>query len=386
MKILVTDGQNRAALAVTRSLGRAGYQVVVGERRTPSLAQASRYCAGRVVYPDPMTASDAFIDFLARYVRDEAIDAVVPVSDVTTLLMTGHRDRFEPRCAVPFGSAQTVARAADKVDIVSTAERIGVAVPQSVVVHYHARVPELAFGYPVVIKPHRSRVRTADGWKSCSVSFAADRAALARDLASRQAHDFPVLLQERIDGPGIGVFACYQRGRAVALFAHRRLRERPPWGGVSALSESVPLDAQARDAAVRLLDEIGWQGVAMVEFKRDTRDGQPKLMEINGRFWGSLQLAIDAGVDFPALLIRSMGAEPIEAPAYRTGVRSRWLWGDIDALLLVLVGRAKAMGAPQSRLRALADFLVLRGKDLYYENPRWDDLGPWWQETRERLQ
>ena len=385
MKILVTDGQNRAALAITRSLGREGHEVVVGETRARSLAQTSRFCAGSLIYPDPMTMPDAFIEFLAGYVRGAGIELVIPVSDVTTLMLTAHRSRFEPGCAVPFGDAEVVNRAADKVDMVATAARIGVAVPRSITVDRADGPADVDFEYPVVIKPHRSRIRTSDGWKSSSVGFAADPRELRRDLAGRAAHDFPVLVQERIEGPGVGVFACYQGGRAVALFAHRRLRERPPWGGVSALSESVLLDPVARDAAVRLLDEIGWQGVAMVEFKQDARDGIPKLMEINGRFWGSLQLAVDAGVDFPSLLIRSMTADPIAAPPYRVGVRSRWLWGDIDALLLVLAGRAKAMGAPQSRVRALLDFLVWRGRDLHYENPRWDDLGPWWQETRERL-
>jgi predicted ATP-grasp superfamily ATP-dependent carboligase len=385
VKILVTDGHSRAALAVTRSLGRAGHSVIVGDHRTPTLAQTSRFCAGRVMYPDPMLAPDAFCEFVAGYVRDAGIEILVPVTDVTTLLLTDDRDRFEPACAIPLAPAAIVARAADKVDVVTTAARIGVPVPSGVVVNRDRSIPDLDFNYPVVVKPHRSRVRTAAGWRPTSVSYAVDRHALVRDLNIRPEYEFPVLVQERIDGPGIGIFACYQRGRAVGLFGHRRLRERPPWGGVSALSESVPLDPLARDAAVRLLDEIGWQGVAMVEFKRDLRDGIPKLMEINGRFWGSLQLAVDAGMDFPTLLIRAMSAEPLAAESYRIGIRSRWLWGDIDALLLVLIGRAQAMGAPQSRARALADFLELGGKDLYYENPRWDDLGPWWQETRERF-
>ena len=182
-----------------------------------------------------------------------------------------------------------------------------------------------------------------------------------------------MLLQERIVGPGIGVFACYRQGRPVALFSHRRLREQPPWGGVSVLCESAPLDPVARDFAIRLLDEIGWQGVAMVEFKQDLRDGLPKLMEINGRFWGSLQLAIDAGVDFPALLLKASAASGDGSASYRLGVRSRWLWGDIDSLLLVLVGKAKAMGVDPSRLDALKAFVTFWGRDLHYENPRWDD-------------
>lgn len=382
MRVLVTDGDNRAALAITRSLGRAGHHVIVGERQAPSLAQTSRYCAGGIVYPDPVRASDEFITSVADAVRARGIDVLMPVADITTLLVTRHRDAFEP-CAIPFASADTVERAADKVDVVQTAMKLGIPVPRSVVVRCADRVPDHDLPFPLVIKPARSRIRTRDGWVSTSVSYAANDGELRRDLASRPAHEFPVMLQERIVGPGTGVFACYHDGRAVALFSHRRLRERPPWGGVGVLSESAPLNPLARDYAVRLLDELGWHGVAMVEFKQDARDDVPKLMEINGRFWGSLQLAVDAGVDFPALLLRGVQSGRFDPqPPYRIGVRNRWLWGDVDSLLVTLFG---GRGAPASarapRVPAVLEFLRFWGRDLHYENPKWQDLKPGLFET-----
>jgi CelD/BcsL family acetyltransferase involved in cellulose biosynthesis/predicted ATP-grasp superfamily ATP-dependent carboligase len=388
MKVLVTDGDNRAALAVTRSLGRAGHEVIVGERRAPSLAGVSRYCASPVVYPDPIERSEEFVDTVAALVSDHRIEAILPVADISTFLVTANAARFGPNCAVPFATAAAVARAADKVDVMQIASRLGVPVPATIVVCDPSRVPETDWPYPVVIKPRQSRIRTATGWVSTSVSYAGSRDELLRDLAARPRHEFPVMLQERINGAGMGVFACYDEGHPVALFSHRRVRERPPWGGVSVLSESVALDPQAKKYATQLLDELEWQGVAMVEFKIDERDGQPKLMEINGRFWGSLQLAIDAGVDFPALLVRTLTQKPIgPPPTYRAGVRSRWLWGDIDALLLTLFAgsRAAAWWQPH-RISALLEFMKLAGPRLHYDNPKLDDFRPWLLETRRRLQ
>jgi predicted ATP-grasp superfamily ATP-dependent carboligase len=195
------------------------------------------------------------------------------------------------------------------------------------------------------------------------------------------------LLQERIVGPGQGVFACFDRGQPIALFSHRRLREKPPSGGVSVLSESVAVPPLAREYALRLLRELGWHGVAMVEFKVDARDGTPRLMEINGRFWGSLQLAVDAGVDFPRLLLETLGDGPPPVPAeYRLGVRSRWFWGDVDATLIRLFGKERRLEreAP-SRLRALAQFLTFWQPGLHYENPRLSDLRPFLYETADWL-
>jgi hypothetical protein len=152
---------------------------------------------------------------------------------------------------------------------------------------------------------------------------------------------------------------------------------------VSVLSESVPLCVAACEYATRLLDELGWHGVAMVEFKRDVRDAVPKLMEINGRFWGSLQLAVDAGVNFPALLVEGVRRSEFgpQAP-YRIGLQNRWLWGDVDALLLRLFTRSTgARMMPVGRMRAVLDFLKFFGRDLHYENPKLDDIAPWLYES-----
>ena len=383
MKVLVTDGENRATLAITRALGRLGHHVIVGDHRTDSLAQASRYCRTRVAYPDPVGDSDGFLETVARLTRDHQVDVLIPVADITTFLVTSHRQQFT--CAIPYADAAVVARAANKVDVLRTAERIGVPVPASVVVENPREIPPVDhLGYPLVIKPWQSRIRTAQGWASTSVSYADSPDHLARDLAARPAHEFPVLLQERLVGPGVGVFACVHDGRPVATFSHRRLRERPPWGGVSVLCASAAVDPVAGGHATRLLEAVGWQGVAMVEFKRDLRDGVPKLMEINGRFWGSLQLAIDAGVNFPSLLMQTVTGEPFAPqPPYRVGIRERWFWGDVDALLVSLrPGRNASRLAGLSRLRAIQEFFEFRAPDLHYDNPKWDDRAPFVAESR----
>jgi hypothetical protein len=119
--------------------------------------------------------------------------------------------------------------------------------------------------------------------------------------------------------------------------------------------QSVPLRADVREGAERILAHFRWTGVAMVEFKEDAATGVPYLMEVNARFWGSLQLAIDAGVDFPALLVGMALGETVSEPSgYRTGVRSRWLWGDFDHLLAVVRGRGPGATPPTVRARVAA--------------------------------
>lgn len=383
MRVLVTDGDNRAALAVTRSLGRAGHHVIVGERRAPSLAQLSRYCRLRLVYPDPARDEAGFFERIADCVRRERVDALIPISDIATAVVSCHRTELGSLCRVPIASADAIDRAANKADLLRTAMTLGLPVPKSQFIER----PDQPFdrsemSYPAVVKPYRSRVRTPGGWRSCSVGYARSEDELQSELRRRPQHEFPLILQERIVGPGVGMFVCYDRGEPIAVFSHRRLREKPPSGGVSVLSESVPVCPNARAYSDALLRELGWQGVAMVEFKRDERDGLPKLMEVNGRFWGSLQLAVDAGVDFPNILLGALeGRRP--APAqYRIGVKNRWFWGDVDALLLRLRAKSNRRALVDGhRGRAVLEFLSLWGPDLYYENPKLYDLRPWFYET-----
>lgn len=382
MKILVTDGDNRAALAITRSLGRRGHRIVVGEKTQPSLARSSRYCEDGFTYPDPTRSSSAFVEALLATVRERGIDVVFPVAEITTALVMEHKSAFEAHCRIPFADAETFNRASNKVEVVQLAQRLGVPVPVSVILRKPGERPPWPNGlrFPVVIKSHRSRVPVKGAWRSTSVSYAGTEEELETILAEKDVAEYPILLQQRIVGPGSGVFMCYDHGDLVALFSHKRLREKPPSGGVGVLCESVPVSPLARSHAKTLLDHLKWQGVAMVEFKIDQADQTPKLMEINGRFWGSLQLAIDAGVDFPWILLQTVTGERImPVDTYRIGVKSRWVLGDLDALLMQLVKPRADLHLPPGypgKLRSVADFMKPWQKGLHYDVLSFSDMRP----------
>ena len=109
-----------------------------------------------------------------------------------------------------------------------------------------------------------------------------------------------VVIQEYIPGQGYGFYGLFRYGEPRAIFMHKRRREFPITGGASTSAESY-YDERLKEQGIRLLSGLKWHGVAMVEMKRDERDGEYKLMEINPKFWGSLDLSIQAGVNFPYL-------------------------------------------------------------------------------------
>lgn len=360
--ILVTDGEQRAALAVTRSLGRAGYHVTVGATGRASLAGASRHCRARVVFPDSLGQPAGFADAVARHVGERRLDVVLPITEASLLALLPLRESLG--AVLPWPSGDVVARVLNKDAVLETAARLGVAVPPGLTLDGPEDLSPLPrLSYPVAVKPIRSVQTAADGTRAkFGVHYARTSAELEEAVRGLPPAAFPVLVQERIVGDGRGVFLLRWGGRCLAAFAHRRLREKPPSGGVSVYSESVALEPALRGAAERLLEALDWSGLAMVEFKRDARTGTDYLMEVNGRFWGSLQLAIDAGVDFPALLVgAALGAPAPASTSYPAGVRSRWWWGDVDHLIARLRRSAAELrlppGAP-GRMRTALDVLL----------------------------
>jgi predicted ATP-grasp superfamily ATP-dependent carboligase len=301
------------------------------------------------------------------------------------------RESLAPFVQVLSPGADQVRQIQDKRAVLRLAHQVGISCPKTYMLQDGEDLEEVArtISYPAVLKPRFSHYRRDGGWTKGSVEYASDPQDLKakyRDLHAQI--PFP-LVQERIYGEGRGVFILLWEGQLVAAFCHRRIREKPPWGGVSVLSESVPLDRTLVERSYALLRASGWQGVAMVEFKLDEEDRQPKLMEVNGRFWGSLQLAIDAGINFPLLLYRLAGGASVPAQLeYTVGARSRWFLGDLDSLLIRLTHRRTPVPFPDgkdSRLKACWKFLKLFERNLRYEVLRVEDPGPGWLECKEYI-
>ena len=386
--VLVTDGEQRASLAVVRSLGRAGYECHVVSATGRSLAGASRYAARAHRLADPLAEPEDFAGGVERLVTERGIAVILPVTDASLFALLPRRERLAP-AHLPWPKLEVVRAVADKRLVMETAPRAGIGVPRQVVLPDRAAFAALAkaeLAFPLIVKPARSVVEGPAGRMKVGVRLVNDRAELERALLPLSEAAYPVLLQQRIVGPGIGIFLLVWEGQTRAVFSHRRLREKPPSGGISVYRESIAAESGLVARSRALLDAFGWQGVAMVEYKVDAATRVPYLMEINGRFWGSLQLAIDAGVDFPRLLVDlALGRDPGAPPDYRAGVRSRWWWGDVDHLLARLLHSGRELDLPPGapgRLRAVLDFLTLWRPGDRGEVFRWSDPRPAWRETR----
>lgn len=373
--LLILDANQRSALAVTRSLGRLKeVKIYTADSTTEAIGGSSRFSLKYFTHPSLSDDPQAFIDWLRQTLIVESIDLVFPMTEKSSQLILIQNKLSDP-IPIPFADYQTVMSLAHKGRLQKLAEAVGVPCPASE--HYSSAYDvdsDKIENFPVAIKPCLSHIWQGDHWVDTVVKIAHNKGQLEDFLASTpwlQNHEF--MFQEFIPGYGAGLFALYNQGESVCFFSHRRLREKPPQGGVSVLSESILLDPILLDNAKKLLGAAKWHGVAMVEF-RVASDGTPYLMEVNTRFWGSLQLAIDAGVNFPELLYRITCGETITTqPSYKTGIRLRWLLGDLDSLYLVLKGSQYTLGEKFARVR---HFIAPHLLSTRHEVNRWSDLKP----------
>ena len=383
--ILVLDANQRSALAITRSLGRHPELTVFTADALPeALAGASRFSRGYFQLPPVSEDLPAFLKALRQCIDQQGIDVVFAPTEVSSQAILHNPDCLG-RATLPFASLEQVMQLADKGKLVQLAQQLQVPLPAS---RWFAAagdcVPtQLDLNYPLIVKPTLSRILTDNGWVHTSVHRVDSRAELEQLLQDTDYLQHPFMLQQFIPGTGAGIFALYDQGQPVAFFSHQRLREKPPGGGVSVLSASRACTPQLLQQAKAILDAANWHGVAMVEF-RVSDDGTGYLMEVNTRFWGSLQLAIDAGVDFPWLLYQvHSGQAPAVVGNYREGQRLRWLLGDLDSLYLVLRNKEFPL---KEKLTRLGCFFLPRPWSTRHEVNRWGDLKPAWVELKQYFQ
>ena len=391
LTVLVTDGENRSSLAVTRSLGRYGCRVVVTGLRKANLASSSRYCVDRYAVPSPLQDGPAYLARMLEILSDQKVDVLFPMTEPSVLLLAEYRDQLPKETILACPALDKIRTIFDKFAVFRLAQKNGIAIPQTLFVDnredFFAK-KNMVHQFPVVVKPAMSKIPIKDGFLSTGVRYAHDKAELEKLYESVPALDFPSMIQEKVIGPGTGLFTLFQDGHHLALFSHQRLREKPPSGGVSVVCESVALDEEMVEASQKLLAAVDWQGVAMVEFKRDNRDGKAKLMEINGRFWGSLQLAIASGVDFPVLFLHQLTQSAQKrnlAEAYRTGLRMKWFLGTLDHLLIRLSHKESSLNLSPgsgSKANAIYEFLKLKEKNTVFDVIDRSDIRPFWCEVQ----
>lgn len=371
--ILILDASHKHSLTSARSLARAGLRVALGEsvsqyppRHDPP-AFRSRYCARALVLPDYVSAPEAYVDAVLAFVREHGVKVVMPVGDANITLLAPRRERFnELDCFVAVASEAALEIANDKTRTLEVASKLDIAYPQSIHVNGVEELREAAakFGYPYIVKPTVS-------WTG-AVSVRAVPVEVMNEAEALEATNTflatgcEVIAQQFATGRREGVSLFIVNGEVLAHCGCIAHRTTPPMGGVSAMRESYAVPPELLNAAVNLATTIGVEGPSEVEFRRDA-SGRPLLMEINARLAGTLENAVHSGVNFPLMIWQWGTGQPIEkVTSYRTGVRTRWLAGDLRWLWesVTETGRPDSVSATSGLWTFTSEFFRTRHYDF----------------------
>jgi hypothetical protein len=318
--ILVPAAHSTAGIGIIRSLGAAGYRVHAAAATEKALGLKSRYAAHGVVHP-PLGSAE-FDRWLGDYVGENAIEMITP-GGFDEMAFRGYSKLFTTS-ADPEVAAATRSKYALFDRLLRGDETQRAHLPPSLLVDFDRGLPApgglAALGAPLFVKLDRSEARATAPSDVIKLADAAEARSVLERLGSRYR---AALIQAFVPGQGAGAFLLRWNGHVIARMMHLRLHEMPHTGGASSLRVSWWHDAMMRDAEVKLA-ALDWQGVAMVEYRWDPTTDAFYLMEMNLRFWGSLHLALYAGVDFPRLLADAFfGRVPDRIVEGRRGVVCR---------------------------------------------------------------
>ncbi len=368
LRILITDAHELAALGAMRSLGQAGHTVIAAyPHGLPQPASVwSRYCTTVLRHPDAWRYQFEFRAWLREQIQCGNFDAVWPISEAAIAGVDALRQEISRDVLLILPHPVALAFTLSKFQATRHMLALGIPCPRTVFVS--DGTPDKVWNedfsllqFPLVIKTD-NYLTTKGIYEKGESRVAADLHEANNILYELRDKPTRILAQELVPGSGAGAFFLRFNDQIYRKFAHRRLHEVPYTGGVSSFRESCS-DEELISLGETILKAIDYEGVAMVEFRRRASDGKPLFLEINGRLWGSLALALHAGIDFPkALLECYQYGHPLQkSSVYRSGIKCRNIFpGEIRHLISIL--RAKPLPqreSPPSKLRALGHFFLL---------------------------
>jgi D-aspartate ligase len=338
-------GGEHPGLGVARSLGRRGIPVYVMDDQL-SIAAFSKYVSRSIRVADlrdERRTVDAVLETGEKYGLKNWV--LFPTRDETVVAFSRHRHRLEECFRVTTPAWETIKWAWDKKNTYDLAKRLNIPCPETFNPQSVDDLESLYQKLPLAIKP---AVKENFFYATGAKAWRAETPGQLREMYSRAARQIPsaeILVQEIIPGGGdshVSYCAFFRDRKAKGILVARRARQHPrEFGRAATFVESIDLPV-IEELSERFLKAINYYGLVEVEFKRDTRDGQYKLLDVNARTWGFHSLGSVTGVDFPYLLFADRTGESVEVCRGKAGIGWLRLLTDIPtALADILSGHLK---------------------------------------------
>ena len=327
LKLLVTDGTYKNSLAILRCLDTKKYQIDVTSSapRYLSLCFYSKYCSKKYRIKPNIKNIDNYADKLIKILTKKNYDIFLPVGLWSYQAASKYKEKIKKvtNLVVPDWERMTVA--SNKEQTMEFANKIGIPIPETHVINTDNDLGEIT-RFPAVLK--------SSDEASKSIRYCNDKSEVKKRYEElRKIARTKIIAQEHVKGFGCGFYGVYRNSELLTHFLHRRIKEFPVTGGPSAVAESY-FDKKLYSYGKKLCDALKWNGPIMAEFKYDIVKQDYKLIEINPKLWGSLDLTIEAGINVPKMLIDIALDKKISEKSEYKNIRYRWVFPDEFKVLL----------------------------------------------------
>jgi predicted ATP-grasp superfamily ATP-dependent carboligase len=363
MKALVANAKTAPALAIIRSLGRRGIEITGASDISSDFPLFSKFCKKKILLRTDSDDMGNKIKELLNIFKNNHFDVFFPLMREDSLLaLAKYKNDFEQYTRIVLPSLDQLSILSDKAKVSSLLSELGIPGPKTYFVNSESVLDSILenANFPLIIKPFRGEGTTG-------IKIIYNPKELEINYNKIESTYGSTLIQEFIYGKKYSaVFLLNKNYEVRRFFVHHAIREYPINGGPACFLESVKYDP-IYEYGLKLLTRANYSGMAEMEFIVDNKDGKPKIIDVNPRFYGSLQCAIAAGVDFPFDVFNMAMKGDIETDlSYKEGVTCRHLlFEDTKHLLSVLRGE-KSPKYSIGKMATILNYLNFFHDDSYF--------------------
>ncbi|MCA9467743.1 MAG: ATP-grasp domain-containing protein [Nitrospira sp.] len=296
MKVALLDS-NHVALTVARSLSKKG--IIVDLLRINRSVADYSLCIHEIVDFQGFTSNvDGTYSKLKQHLKKNDYDLVIPITDAANEICQNYYCDLLSVSKIAMASPSSLQLLTNKGKLLDLCAKLEIPFPNSYVVRCSQDLQfleRMELKFPLYLKPEKSVKIINNRILTFNVSKVYTLKEMIEFCMLNQL-SVPVIIQENVNGPGVGVYLIAQFGEVLTMVAQRRLHE-PIGGGPGSFRESFLVPEPLSYWTKKLVRETDYTGIAMFEFKGFDQNWH--IMEVNGRFWGSLPLTVNSGLDLP---------------------------------------------------------------------------------------
>jgi predicted ATP-grasp superfamily ATP-dependent carboligase len=356
--VLIYGIETPIGLSIIRELGSHKIPVYGIAKNKNAIGLASKYLK-KGFYLD--RNKKGFFKKINAIIINYKIKSLITISESDMLFFNNNKDKIKIQYLFP--SNKLLKEVLIKENTYKHAAKLNIKYPKTIQINSIKNIPELKF--PVILKwsdPNKiTPILKKNNIELIKAKYCYSYKDLINELKKyRKINLFPII-QEFCPGIGIGIMVFMKNNKPYLVFQHKRLREYPPEGGTSTFCKSIKVNKHLAQKSIELLKSINWVGPAMVEYRYDNSTNDYYLMEINGRYWGSLPLAYYSKAYFAFLTYKNLyqGLD-IKINSYKKNIFCRYFNPDLKRLFIILF-KSKSIQNKDikfNKFKELSEFLL----------------------------